>query len=165
VIVVRVELHPASGGPARTLGVAHIINDGTGSRALGDYDVALFKVGVERPRPGQTVGLWRRARVTDFPRTGRLGAWDLLYRALAATVGERNRPVANASAEDAAALRVEVERLRRLEAGVRVLTETIAGVRQRSREVDVLLRVLERLAAGDDPRAEPVAAVAPAVGE
>jgi hypothetical protein len=88
VIRVTVELisavHPAR---SRVLGIAEIANDGETSRAShgarGSYTVRLSK------RAPQTSHTWRRGRVENFPRR-RLGAWDLLYRALRATVGERN---------------------------------------------------------------------------
>jgi hypothetical protein len=40
-------------------------------------------------RRGQDNILWKTGRVEDFPRKRLLG-WDLLYRALHATVGDRN---------------------------------------------------------------------------
>lgn len=66
---------------ARHLGTAIIANDATGSRARGNYTVRLSK-------RGQPKSVWRRGRVEGFPRQ-RLGAWDLLYLALRATVGDR----------------------------------------------------------------------------
>jgi hypothetical protein len=53
-----------------------------GTPTRGNYRVWLSK----RGKPTQ---VWKEGQVTDFPRR-RLGAYDLLYRALAAVVGERN---------------------------------------------------------------------------
>jgi hypothetical protein len=72
---------------SRILGIAEIANDGeTSSRtagAFGSYKVRLSKWS---PRTNET---WRSGRVQHFDRRGR-GAWDLLYLALKAVVGERN---------------------------------------------------------------------------
>lgn len=87
-IIVTVEMIPASGGPKRHLGTAKITNDGTGSVTAGNYDVTLSKWG----QPGWGLpsrALWRRGRVEGFRRK-QLGPWDLLYKALVACVGERN---------------------------------------------------------------------------
>ena len=81
-IVVTVELLSAVTGARTHLGTAVIANDGRGTVTSGNYDVRLSK----RGRPAD---IWRRGRVEGFPRK-RLGAWDLLYRALRATVGGRN---------------------------------------------------------------------------
>lgn len=84
-ILVTVELISARTGKRSTLGTAKICNDvrrtiqTTG--VLGDY-TCEFRDKAGRP--------WRQARVEKFPRK-RLLAWDLLYRALAAVVGSRNR--------------------------------------------------------------------------
>lgn len=81
---ITIELLPfGSEARKRHLGTMEISNDGTGDLEIGNYDVRLSKWG----RPGQT---WRRGRVEGFPRR-RLGPYDLLYRALLATVSERNR--------------------------------------------------------------------------
>jgi len=66
---------------SRILGVAEIANVG-GDARLGDYTVELVS--------GATKELWRSGVVRGFPRLVR-GPWDLLYCALAATVGDRNR--------------------------------------------------------------------------
>lgn len=63
------------------LGTADIINDGTGTRELGNYTVRLSKWG----RPNT---IWKMSRVTGFRRL-KFGPWDLLFLALAATVGKR----------------------------------------------------------------------------
>ncbi len=65
----------------RHLGTADIINDGTGTRGLGNYTVRLS-------RRGQPNSIWKMGRVTGFKRL-RYGAWDLLFLALSATVGKR----------------------------------------------------------------------------
>ena len=82
-VVVTVDLWP--GGQqerAQPLGRAEIANDGTGAQGVGHYRVRLFQKGKARR-------VWRTTRVTDFPRK-RLGAWDLLCRALMQLVGDRN---------------------------------------------------------------------------
>lgn len=85
-IRVTVELISARTGEISHLGTAIITNDGTRSveskGTRGDYLVTLS----QRGRPET---LWRKGWVRDFPRQ-RLGAFDLLYRALRATVGDRN---------------------------------------------------------------------------
>ncbi|HTX01960.1 MAG TPA: hypothetical protein VMD59_24465 [Acidimicrobiales bacterium] len=60
-------------------------NDHLGSDDLGNYDVELYDPPPYNPWSGET----RRGRVESFPRK-ELGAWDLIYRALAQIVGERN---------------------------------------------------------------------------
>lgn len=90
-IVVRIELWPGGReAEKREIGVARIANVG-GTETVGDYDVRLLK----SPEYAKNPGLWRRGRVEGFPRK-RLGPWDLLYRALRATIGERNPEPANA---------------------------------------------------------------------
>ena len=76
-------IHPSRN---RLLGVAYISNDGEKFHASngtrGDYNVEITKAGV-------TGAIWKRTRVLGFPRR-RLGAWDLLFRALRDIVGQRN---------------------------------------------------------------------------
>ncbi len=82
-IRVTVELLPGGREDRkRHLGTAIIVNDGSGDLSTGNYTVSLSKRG--RPKDK-----WKTGSVRRFPRK-RLGAWDLLYRALADTVGERN---------------------------------------------------------------------------
>lgn len=67
----------------KTLHVMTIDNDGMGTPTFGDYNVWLS-------RRGQQINtVWKRGRVEGFPRK-RLGAYDLLYRALRVIVGPRN---------------------------------------------------------------------------
>ena len=80
-IVITVELKSAiSRTRDRVLGVLTIANDGTGGATTGNYRATLAGV---------------RGRVIDtcvvrgFPRK-KLLAWDLIYRALRATRGDRN---------------------------------------------------------------------------
>lgn len=82
-IRVTVELVSAV-DPARNriLGIAEIANVG-GDRERADYDVRLSKWA---PRQADT---WCRGRLRGFRRLA-LGPWDLLYRALAVVVGDRN---------------------------------------------------------------------------
>ncbi len=60
-------------------------NDHLGTDELGNYDVELYDPPPYNPWSGETL----RGRVEGFPRKER-GAWDLIYRALAQLVGERN---------------------------------------------------------------------------
>lgn len=93
--MIRITIELLPGGDeskARPLGAIGIANDGTGTKALGNYDVVLLHSNGKEA--------WRTGRVEGFPRDGRLvntgeggrrlGAYDLLYRALRATVGKRN---------------------------------------------------------------------------
>ena len=79
-VVVTVELWPG-GDEARKrhLGTARIVNDATGTATVGHYDATFSK-------RGSPTSVWRRSRVTNFPRK-RLGAWDLLCAALVAALG------------------------------------------------------------------------------
>lgn len=83
-IVVRVELWPSGDESSkRELGVAHIANTG-GTHEIGEYAVTLFK----SREYATKAGVWKAGKVKGFARL-RLGPWDLLYRALQATVGTR----------------------------------------------------------------------------
>lgn len=76
---VTIELLPhGNEARARVLGTAYIVNDGFGSESSGNYQVTLSRRG----------GKERKGEVLDFPRK-RLGPWDLLFRALARTVGPK----------------------------------------------------------------------------
>lgn len=86
---VTIELLP-HGSEARKshLGTVLIANDGTASDGSGDAPRGNYVVRLSRR--GQPLRVWRTGVVRDFPRK-RLGAYDLLLRALVATVGERNK--------------------------------------------------------------------------
>jgi hypothetical protein len=78
VIVVRVQTDeplPRGERAARVLAEATIANDGTGTPAVGHYDVVLSNPG------GLRHGVLCTSRVLHFPR-GPRGSWDLLFRAL-----------------------------------------------------------------------------------
>lgn len=80
-IVVKVELWPFGQEElAKTLGVATITNDGTGTQDSGKYMAQLFKE-ARYARP------WKKVRVREFARTT-LSSWDLLYRVLDKVVSE-----------------------------------------------------------------------------
>jgi hypothetical protein len=79
-IRVTVELVSARTGKTSVLGTAKISNNLTGSPARGNYTVKLHD------KAGR---LWKESTVHGFPRK-RLLTWDLLFRALNATVGIRN---------------------------------------------------------------------------
>lgn len=82
-IRITVELIPSlNPDQVQHLGTAIIANDGSGTLTSGNYTVRLS-------RRGAPLSVQHRGRVERFPRQ-RLGAWDLLYRALKATVGDRN---------------------------------------------------------------------------
>lgn len=68
---------------AKIMGQATIANDATGDADWGNYTVAL-STWHDPPRK------WKTGRVIGFARK-RLGPWDLLFRALAATVASRNQ--------------------------------------------------------------------------
>ena len=66
------------------LGTILIANDGTGTMTRGNYRATLST----RGKPKR---IWRSVHLTDFPRKA-LGAYDLLFRVLNATVSKRNAP-------------------------------------------------------------------------
>lgn len=87
-IVCKIEMWP--GGREdhprkRELGRIMIANVG-GSAERGDYEVVIPKSGEYAKSPG----IWKRGRVSNFPRL-RLGPHDLLLRALIACIGERSK--------------------------------------------------------------------------
>ena len=87
-IVIRVEMWPHGDESRKSeLGIAYVANDGTGTSQVGNYDVQLMKSASMGARRS---GVWKTGRVEGFPRL-RLGQWDLIFRALLATVGYRNR--------------------------------------------------------------------------
>lgn len=90
---VTIELLPfGSEEKKRHLGTIDIANDGKGTPERGNYMVRLAKMG----RPLDT---WRRGVVKDFPRLSR-GPYDLLLRALIATVGDRQKRLIDELRED-----------------------------------------------------------------
>jgi len=79
---ITLELLPkGSEANKRHLGTIEIANTG-GTLTRGNYRVRLSK----RGKPNQ---IWKEGEIISFPRKRR-GAYDLLYRALAAVVGDRN---------------------------------------------------------------------------
>lgn len=84
-IVAKIELWPyGNANRARDLGVVEIANTG-GDINHGDYDVRLQK----SPEYSRRPGIWKKGAVKGFPRR-RLGPYDLLLRALANVIGDRN---------------------------------------------------------------------------
>lgn len=84
-VYVRVELWPKGNKEhAQLLGEGYITNI-AGTNECANYDVTLMK----SPKYAKHPGVWKNGVVTRFPRL-RLGPWDLLFRALRATVGARN---------------------------------------------------------------------------
>lgn len=79
-IKVTVELWPQGrSDDAESLGVALIVNDGTGDQALGNYE-AVFN----NPGPGGPGEITRSVIVRGFDR--RRDAWHLLHEALTALI-------------------------------------------------------------------------------
>ena len=89
-ILVRIILRSANGGPEEILGEATITNDGTGTSDVASYDVTLFKGARYSARPGT---VWKRGRVEGFHRK-RLGPWHLLRDGLVSALGRAAREVA-----------------------------------------------------------------------
>lgn len=84
-LVVTIEIWPLGNEEnKRHLGTAKIWNTGTGTMTRGNYKATLSQI--KRPNC-----VWRSGNVKDFPRK-RLGAWDLMFRALRNIIGERNEP-------------------------------------------------------------------------
>lgn len=81
-ILVRIILRSANGGPEEILGEATITNDGTGSSEVANYDVTLFRGARYSSRAGT---VWKRGRVQGFIR--KLGPWRLLRDGLVAALG------------------------------------------------------------------------------
>lgn len=72
-IVVFIEVWPKGDqSKAKTLGMAEMTNDGTGSNTHGNYRLKLV---------GKTSRYRRQSVTTDFPRKSR-NIWELLRRAL-----------------------------------------------------------------------------------
>lgn len=89
-LVVRIELWPRGDrSQAREIATGMIVNDGKGTTEMGLYDVLLLKRNRGVIRVAHVGDVWKRGRVEGFPRK-RLGPWDLLFRALASIVGDRN---------------------------------------------------------------------------
>jgi hypothetical protein len=86
-VKVTIELCPyGSEENKEVLGTIYISNDGTGTRENGNYNVKIDNEHIKRKTGIEVEHLYR---VESFPRLN-LGAYDLLYRALKAVVGDRN---------------------------------------------------------------------------
>lgn len=91
-IVVKIEMWPR-GDESRAVEFARAVITNQVDKTLatggarGDYDVEL-KGGVYG-RENPLKGVWKRGKVVGFDRMKR-GVWDLLYQALANTVGGRS---------------------------------------------------------------------------
>lgn len=77
-------LRSAITGMTTSLGEATISNVG-GTLTRGNYRFEIFKTKDD----GSRMGTWKTATVGNFPRKTLLG-WDLLFRCLKASIGERN---------------------------------------------------------------------------
>ena len=87
-IYIRMELWPRGNrDAAEVLGEGLIVNDGTGTRTRGNYNVVLSKRGgfgrASNLRRADVANVFRRVRVEGFART-QLVAWRLLHLALEA---------------------------------------------------------------------------------
>jgi hypothetical protein len=83
-LVIRIELW--SGGrqdKKKDLGMLFIVNTGSGTKSLGNYEVMLSKWG----HPDVP---WRVGSVAGFDRL-RGSPWDLMRRAIIAATGQRNQ--------------------------------------------------------------------------
>lgn len=79
-LVIKIELWPyGDQSKSKILGTSLICNDGTGDKETGNY-YAVFKDDKEE----------RKCEVKGFPRL-KLNAFDLLYRCLRESFGERNK--------------------------------------------------------------------------
>jgi hypothetical protein len=84
-LVCRIEMWPGGDqSKAYDMGSVLIANAG-GTETEGEYSVQL----TGKPEHFKRRGFWRQGVVKAFPRK-RLGAYDLLLRALGAVIGERN---------------------------------------------------------------------------
>lgn len=86
-IVVTIEMWPGGDAnhPRKRLLQQVVITNIGGSESIGDYLVAIPK----SPEYARSKGIWKQGIVRGFPRK-RLGPADLLFRALAACVAQRN---------------------------------------------------------------------------
>jgi hypothetical protein len=74
-IVVKIELWPYGNEAKKTeIGKMSIINDGTGSKSLGNYDVKVFK-------ETNLNKIWRQIKLLNFPRK-QFGIWELIELSL-----------------------------------------------------------------------------------
>lgn len=78
-IVVKIELHPASGGRPKLIGKALIVNDGTSTTPKrGNYNVFVGRrddLGNIRGNPART------GRIENFPRLS-YNVWRLVLRSI-----------------------------------------------------------------------------------
>lgn len=82
-LVIKIELWPfGDESQKRDLGVARIINDGTGDANTGNYTVQLLKGAEYSRHPGD---VYKRGRVLNYPRM--LGPWPLLMRGIISALG------------------------------------------------------------------------------
>lgn len=90
-IVVTVELWPYGyESNKELLGIAHIINDGSGTLTKGNYRVILGKKGQPNPQTKP----YRLGKIMDYPRKS-LNFWNLIQRALnqAVTYGTKSNGI------------------------------------------------------------------------
>ncbi len=85
-IKVTIEFIEHGIGKPEKIGEIIIANDGTGTEDLGNYTAELMKT----PKYAKGKGVWKKSRVTGFPRLVR-GPYDLLYLALKNAVESRNK--------------------------------------------------------------------------
>lgn len=97
-LVVKIEVHSAIDGRVEEIGRTYIANDGTGTPARGNYNVAVCRrgnTGIPETIGGMEAAV-RTGRVLDYHRNS-YNVWRLISRALIAAfpeeqkTGEENR--------------------------------------------------------------------------
>lgn len=85
-LIVKIELHPSTGGRPKEIGRMLIINDGTGTIKRGNYDARVMRRGSR-----DFLDTIREGRVTNYPRMS-YNVWRLVARCLKACFHEENKP-------------------------------------------------------------------------
>lgn len=85
-LIVRVEHHDANTGKLSELGRVIIVNDGSGTGELGNYDVRAGSADHRAREPNSQAWTYpkRIARVEGHARTRVTGAWNLIAKSLLA---------------------------------------------------------------------------------
>jgi polyisoprenoid-binding protein YceI len=81
-LIVTIDLHPATGGKVKRLGRMMIFNDGTGTLDRGNYGVEVYRRGSENM-------VQRHGTVKAFPRKS-YNVWRLIARALLSAFPEES---------------------------------------------------------------------------
>lgn len=89
-IVIDLQMWPRGDETKKySLGAVVIVNVG-GTLDMGEYEVRILK---SASHGAKKAGVWKAGKVSGFPRL-RLGATDLLLRALVACIGYRSKEAA-----------------------------------------------------------------------